>query len=1078
MAMRNKLILLFILIKIIPLIVLAWLVWLQADKLANALDHEYRKFSAVAKTALQETGNQAINDAVTALDERARNEMERIATDTSAAVAQFLYQRDADILYAATLQPGVQQYKNFVDGMQSALLQQGDWQLSQDQSSWHQVNTDVDLQPAAQSSLPENDNAFHARGKSTLTSALAPIYREITFVGLDGKERYKATTAGHINQQLVDVSERPNTFAKAETYFAHLKNLKAGEIYVSDVVGSYVPTKMIGTYTPKSADNKALDYTPEQSAYAGKENPKGQRFDGIVRWATPVVQDNEVVGYVTLALDHQHIRAFTDKVVPTTERYTNVPDASTGNYAFMWDYLGRNIAHPRHYFITGFDTDSGQVQMPWLEQTVYDDWQASGLDYAEFATQATPFRDQNLGRKPAKQMTGKEGLRGLDCRFLNFAPQCKGWFDLTENGGSGSFVIFWSGLWKLTTAASIPYYTGHYGDSLRGFGFVTVGANIDDFHAPAVASKERIADRIVTIDQQFDSILEHGVESIDDDMGKAFQYLTSSTGLMILAVIGVAIWMASYLSGRILYLIKGVKRLQGGDRRFRFASHGADEIDELADAFDVMSDQINDQVGQLEREITDKHKTEQALLIAQENLEFKVAERTKNLQQEVQDREAAELNARYYSEHDSLTGLYNRHRFMTGLLHVLSRKQKTSSSTTALLMVDLDKFKQVNDTLGHMIGDSLLCLVAKLFKQNVREHDLVARFGGDEFAILMTNLSSPEELDAVALRMVSTLSRPLSVDGKSIQIGVSIGIAVYNQISTDSESLFAHADVALYDAKAAGGSCYRHFQPPMLDALVRQQAIEEDLRNALPNNELALYYQPHFDYAADKVVSIEALWRWQHPTKGQLATVEFIREAEQCGVLPEWDKWTLEQACQQAVAWLREGREFGRMSVKVNAKELQQKGFATWIYGVLSNYELTGSHLEIEIIEKSLIENLSVVKSNLVQLREQGVSLVIGDFGVEYFSLHRLTDIAIDRIKIDPCFVAHIHHHKQRSIIQTLITMAHALHMEVVAGGVNSADQLSMLRASGCHVIQGDVYTKAMTAQELMASLDGLALED
>ncbi len=210
-----------------------------------------------------------------------------------------------------------------------------------------------------------------------------------------------------------------------------------------------------------------------------------------MRWATPVVRAGKVAGWVTLALDHDHIRQFTDRLMPTEQRYTPIADAIKGNYAFLWDYLGRSISHPRDYFIVGYDPATGQPQTPWMDTELHAEWKASGLPSHEFLAGVEPYRDQNLKRKPAPELV-KAGTVALDCRYLNFSPQCEGWKALTEHGGSGSFVIFFSGLWKLTTAAAVPYYTGRYGASRQGFGYVTIGANVDDFHRAATESGRKI----------------------------------------------------------------------------------------------------------------------------------------------------------------------------------------------------------------------------------------------------------------------------------------------------------------------------------------------------------------------------------------------------------------------------------------------------------------------------------------------------------------------------------------------------------------------------------------------------------
>ena len=247
----------------------------------------------------------------------------------------------------------------------------------------------------------------------------------MTFIDLDGKERVKVVNSPRMNPALRDVSKPENTFVRAEHYFAELQKLEPGQVYVSEVIGAYVGSRIIGHYTPLSVAKAGLPFEPEQSAYAGKENPLGKRFEGLVRFAAPVVEKGHITGYVTLALDHDHLMEFTAHLVPTNERYTEIPDASEGNYAFIWDHKGRSIVHPRHFSITGYNPDSGEPQIPWLEDRIYDKWQASGKNYLNFIQDEPQFVAQSNTKKPAKELTQK-GLVGLDCRYLNFAPQCTG----------------------------------------------------------------------------------------------------------------------------------------------------------------------------------------------------------------------------------------------------------------------------------------------------------------------------------------------------------------------------------------------------------------------------------------------------------------------------------------------------------------------------------------------------------------------------------------------------------------------------------------------------------------------------
>ena len=464
----------------------------------------------------------------------------------------------------------------------------------------------------------------------------------MSFVDLHGNEQVKIANSPLMNPRRANIADQRNTFVKAESYFQALKKLKPGEIYVSDVIGAYVGSKIIGPYTPEAAAAADIPYEPDKSAYAGKENPVGKRFHGLIRWATPVAKEGKVIGYVTLALDHMHLNDFTEHVTPNAERYSDISDPASGNYAFIWDYKGRSIAHPRHHSIVGYDPETGEPVKPWLEEKIFADWKASGLSYARFIENVPIFNDQRLEKKPAPASI-KQGNIGLDCRYLNFAPQCIGWHALTEHGGSGSFLIYWTGLWKLTTAAAIPYYTANYGHSPRGFGFVTIGANIDEFHRPANASKQRLDTLVGEADRKMRDLGELGQEAIRHGLSTTAQKLIVSTLIMIVAVIGVAIWLASSITSRIVAIISGMVRFQEGDLNFRFASQRDDEIGRLKRSFDQMADTICESIGKMEREIAERRHAEEELARHKDHLESMVASQTLELRNAKEAAESANI---------------------------------------------------------------------------------------------------------------------------------------------------------------------------------------------------------------------------------------------------------------------------------------------------------------------------------------------------------------------------------------------------------------------------------------------------
>ena len=591
-GIRTKLIALFVLIKVVPLVLLALLAWEGVSHLGSSLVEETDDIAVEVKDTVAEMGRTFTKESVKALDDRAREELERLTTDTARAVADFLYDRDRDILLAARLDPAKGPYQAFVETRLRSLADAGEWTLAADGKGWVPKQALVADTRVAKPSNKENSQDFSYRPPETVNRSVpSPLYHEMTFVGLDGKEKIKVSLTQVLPNDLRDVSKKENTWSKAEGYFEALKNMKPGEVYVSDVIGPYTPSRVIGPVTPAKAESLGIPFEPEQEAFAGRENPLGKRFQGIVRWATPVAKNGVVVGYVTLALDHTHIRSFTDNLMPTPARYTAISDATNGNYAFMWDYLDRSIAHPRHHSIVGIDPQTGEYATPWMEASMYEGWQKSGKALKDYLAEVPIFDGQSREKKPAGPVT-KAGMLGLDCRYLNFAPQCQGWHDLTEYGGSGSFLILWTGVWKLTTAAAIPYFTGHYAKTPRGFGYVTIGANVDDFHRPAQATAKLMDAKVADFGERVKTQQAGLRNLIEESMGRTAVSLSVSTLVMLAFVVVVAIWLASLLTRRVTDLTAGLSRIEAGDFGFRFKRTSNDELGNLSDSLNKMADSV------------------------------------------------------------------------------------------------------------------------------------------------------------------------------------------------------------------------------------------------------------------------------------------------------------------------------------------------------------------------------------------------------------------------------------------------------------------------------------------------------
>lgn len=612
MSLRAKLIAIFIAIKVVPLVLLAVFAWKAAHDLGRLVTERAITMSDVMRDTQMRTGQTAIDDAIDALDDRSREAIETLTTATARSIAQFLHERDGDIRAAASLPADAAAYRSFVDTRVRNIEEHGPYALDAEGERWVERDPQPRELALVRAPLPDNSNSFHYRAPDThMRGTPRPLFLEITFIDRDGHERIKAlseTGRQVLDPGLRDITRRQNTFVRAETYWPALKALRPGEIHVSRVIGAQVRTHWIGDYTPTRAQALGKPFAPEDSGYAGLENPVGKRFRGLIRWAAPVLRQDRIIGYVTLALDHAHLMAFTDTLRPTPERFAPIADPASGNYAFIWDDEGHNISHARDYFIHGYDPATGERSVPWLDRELYEAWRSSGQSWPTFSAALTPYQDQRLTREPHPESTAS-GLVALDCRYLDFSPQCQGWHDMTEHGGSGSFTILFSGLRKLTTVATIPYYTGQYGRTPRGFGYVTIGANVDDFHRAATESGQRIGKMIGEADALTQHERDTLVGDIADQLRGTTTRLAASTLAMVLAVILIAIWMAGLLSRRITHVVDGIHRFEQGDLDQRLAAAGGDELAELARAFNRMADTVQRSIRSLEDA---RHTAEQA----------------------------------------------------------------------------------------------------------------------------------------------------------------------------------------------------------------------------------------------------------------------------------------------------------------------------------------------------------------------------------------------------------------------------------------------------------------------------------
>ncbi|MEL7448541.1 MAG: EAL domain-containing protein [Pseudomonadota bacterium] len=435
------------------------------------------------------------------------------------------------------------------------------------------------------------------------------------------------------------------------------------------------------------------------------------------------------------------------------------------------------------------------------------------------------------------------------------------------------------------------------------------------------------------------------------------------------------------------------------------------------------------------------------------------------------ERHRAQRQLQYLAAFDGLTGLSNRQQFHNALRKscaLASRQQQTS----ALLMIDLDRFKLVNDTYGHDAGDTLLKEVARRLQGCVRKSDTVARLGGDEFAIILEAPCDEYGARVVAEKILEALAKPVVLPDCEHPAGGSIGIAVYPTDAADGETLLKNADIAMYQAKTRAGSSYQFFTDEINRLVAERNRLEGELMTAMRDEQFCLHYQPQFDTVSGALVGLEALIRWQHPTRGLVMPGEFIGIAESLGAIGDVGLWVLESACRQAAEWRRAGLYDKPMSVNVSPLQFTE-GFAERVLESLEAVQWPPELLQIEITEAVLLSDSAHVLQDLCKLREHGVKICLDDFGVGYSSLYYLHRFPIDILKIDRFFVQSSAHTDERLvlILKTIVRLADGLGLKTVAEGVETVEQLERIRAYGCGTVQGFLLARPESTDDVFKRL-------
>lgn len=420
------------------------------------------------------------------------------------------------------------------------------------------------------------------------------------------------------------------------------------------------------------------------------------------------------------------------------------------------------------------------------------------------------------------------------------------------------------------------------------------------------------------------------------------------------------------------------------------------------------------------------------------------------------------------ASYDHLTGLPNRMLFAELANSHLSRTRR-SHAPFVLMFLDLDRFKLINDTHGHRIGDLLLQAVAQRLGKTVREADIVARIGGDEFVVLLTELESIDDAGKVARKLIDEIGRPLQIEGHEIDIRPSIGIAVHPRDGLDLEVLMRHADSAMYEAKGAGRACFRFYDPSLNSRSALQLDLSGRFRRAIMGNEFVLHYQPRIALNGYRITSLEALIRWQHPERGLVFPGEFIDYAEQEGLVVELGNWVVRETCRQIAAWLAQGIDVVPVAINVSPKQLRDQSLVEVIRETTTHYGIPAELLEVEITERCVVEDFERPRLALEALSALGLRIALDDYGTGFSSLSYLKRLPIDIIKIDRSFIGDIRNQSNdAAIVASTIALGHNLGLTVIAEGVETREQVIYLRAAGCDEVQGYYFHKPAPADEIV----------
>lgn len=434
---------------------------------------------------------------------------------------------------------------------------------------------------------------------------------------------------------------------------------------------------------------------------------------------------------------------------------------------------------------------------------------------------------------------------------------------------------------------------------------------------------------------------------------------------------------------------------------------------------------------------------------------------------DITERMETQERLQFMAHHDSLTTLPNRTLFLDRLTQALARA-RWHSRQVVIMFVDLDRFKNINDSLGHPVGDRLLKQIGQRLIKNIREGDIVARFGGDEFAVLVDNVASRDLATTIAKNMLDALSPVFRIDDHDLYITASIGISIYPVDGDESSELLRKADIAMYRAKELGKNNYQFFASDMNQRAVERLSLENSLRRAVEENQFELYYQPQVDLATRQIIGVEALIRWNHPQRGVVSPLDFIPLLEETGLIVEVGDWVVEEACRQSAAWVSKGLNPVNMSINLSPRQFYSPDLADRIKKTVEGCGVNPELFEIEITETVLMDNASAVVDTIFSLSDFGIRIALDDFGTGYSSLSYLKRFPIDTVKIDKSFVQDIaRDDDDAAIVQAIIVMCERLEISVIAEGVETDEQRDFLKENGCQRIQGYLVGRPVPADQV-----------